>query len=170
MKPLCLNRAAILLSKPLIKNMTIKERIEKCRAGLEPSFVAKLPSGWFCLSEVQPVTGHIGYGVLYADPIAYGFNSLASAKRGQWGIDCGTCGDALIEVLGALRANYETWGNVDPSLHTHITARFESEPAELRLKTPREAYAWSNGVTLDFSTSEVQRIVLRLRAHIESRT
>ena len=170
MKPLCSNRVAISLSKRPTKNMTVKERIEKCRTGEELSLVAKLPSGWFCLSELQPVTGHIAYGVLYADPIALGFNALTPARRAQWGIDSGTCGDALIEVLGALRANYETWGNVDPSLHTHITARFETEPAHLRVKTPRDAYDWSKGQALDFSTSEVQSILFRLKSHIESRT
>jgi hypothetical protein len=150
--------------------MTVIERIEKCRIGQEPSLVARLPSGWFCLAQVQPVTGHIAYGVLYADPVSIGFNSLSMAQRGQWGIDCGACGDALIEVMGALRANYETWGNVDPSLHTHITVRFQSEAPELRLKTPREAYDWSNGKALDFSNSDVTRLMQKLKSHIESRT
>ena len=132
--------------------------------------MARLPSGWFCLSELQPLTGYTAYGVLYADPVAAGYNSLTSSQRGQWGIDCGTCGDALIEVFGASRANYETWGNVDPSLHTHITARFDSEPMHLRGKTPREAYDWSKGQVLDFSAIEVQRVLSQLKSNIESRT
>ena len=150
--------------------MTVVERIENCRKGSEPSLVARVPSGWFCLAEIQPVVGHIAYGVLYADPVARGFNSLTQSQRAQWGVDCGICGDALIEVLGAVRANYETWGNVDPSLHTHITARFESEPASLRVKTPREAYDWSKGQTLDFSQSNVQQLLRKLKTYIENRT
>lgn len=150
--------------------MTVMERIENCRKGVEPSLVARVPSGWFCLAEFQPVIGHIAYGVLYADPVARGYNSLTPSQRAQWGVDCGTCGDALIEVLGALRANYETWGNVDPSLHTHITARFESEPASLRVKTPREAYDWSKGQALDFSENNVQQVLRKLKTYIENRT
>ncbi len=146
--------------------MTVQERVENCRIGREPSLVARLKSGWFCLNPLQPVHGHIAYGVLYADPTAKGFNGLAPAERGQWGIDCGICGDALISVLGAARANYETWGNVDPSLHTHITARFETEPTDLRSKTPREAYDWSKGQLLDFSTNEIQLLMSRLKSEI----
>jgi hypothetical protein len=177
MRPSFSSLAATLRLKHLIEflkpngtAMTVIERIENCRKGIEPSLVARVPSGWFCLAEVQPVIGYIAYGVLYADPVAHGYNSLTVAQRGQWGIDCGTCGDALIEVLGASRANYETWGNVDPSLHTHITARFDTEPALLRVKTPREAYDWSKGQSLDFSEINVQQVMQKLKTHIESRT
>lgn len=150
--------------------MTVRERVERCRAGVEPTLVMRLKSGWFCLNELQPVTGHIAYGVLYSDTLAQGYHSLSTQDRAQWGIDCGICADVLMEVLGAVRANYETWGNVDPTLHTHITARFATEPTSLRSQTPREAYDWKTGRVLDFQSVEVLKLMSDLRQSFERRT
>ena len=54
-------------------------------------------------------------------------------------------GDALLKVTGAYRINYETWGNLDPAHHTHIVPRFQSEPQNLRVLPPRQAYDWGGG-------------------------
>jgi len=43
-------------------------------------------------------------------------------------------------VTGSYRINYETLGNAEPALHTHITPRFASEPAFLRRLPPALAY------------------------------
>jgi diadenosine tetraphosphate (Ap4A) HIT family hydrolase len=42
-------------------------------------------------------------------------------------------GDALLKALDAYRINYETWGNLDQTLHTHITPRYLSEPEDKRI-------------------------------------
>lgn len=148
--------------------MTVRERVERCRAGLEPLCVARLKSGWFCLNETQPL-GRTAYGVLYHDALARGLNALDRNGQAQWGIDTALCGEALIAVLGAARANYETWGNVDPSLHTHITARFLDEKPDLGSAPPRQAYDWTKGMSLDSNDQETGRILTALREYIESR-
>jgi hypothetical protein len=149
--------------------MTVTERVKLCRSGLEPLLVARLKSGWFCLSEVQPL-GRLAYGVLYHDALPPGLNALDRASQAQWGADTALCGEALINVLHAARANYETWGNVDPSLHTHITARFLDESPELGAAPPRQAYDWSKGIVLDLKDPKLAQTILALREYIESRS
>ena len=43
-------------------------------------------------------------------------------------------GDALLEVTGATLINYETLGNTERALHTHIIPRYADEPDEQRRK------------------------------------
>ena len=58
-------------------------------------------------------------------------------------------GDALLEVTGALRINYETWGNSEPALHTHIMPRYRDEPEEVRRKPACMSYDWSKARKFD---------------------
>ena len=45
-------------------------------------------------------------------------------------------GDALLEVTGAYRINYEILGNQDPALHAHVFPRYLTEPEEFRSGPP----------------------------------
>ncbi len=92
-------------------------------------------------------------------------NALSIDERAQWGLDCARSGDALISVLGAIRINYETWGNVDPALHTHITPRFSDEPADRRTGTPRQAYDVTTPKT-DLNNPEVVKLIEDLRREL----
>lgn len=147
--------------------MTVQERVQLCREGREPFCVARLKSGWFCLNEIQPL-GRVAYGVLYHESLPRGLNALDRDGQAQWGMDIALCGEALMAVLGAARANYETWGNVDPSLHTHITARFLDERPELAPLPPRQGYDWTKGMVLDAKDQDVIRIIAALRSYLES--
>ncbi len=53
-------------------------------------------------------------------------------------------GDALLAVTGAYRINYETWGNSEAALHTHITPRFLNEPYEKRKRPAGYSYDWKS--------------------------
>ncbi len=141
--------------------MTVKDRVALAARNEYPYVIRRLPSGWVCLAETQPIHG---YCVLFSDPVVEGLHGLSLERRAQWGVDCACVGDALIKVLGALRVNYETWGNVDLSLHTHITPRFANEPADKRLLTPREAYNWNAAPKTDLASPEVQALIAKLRA------
>ncbi len=141
--------------------MTIKDRVNLSARGEYPFVIRRLPSGWVCLGETQPL---LGYCVLFSDPIVEGLHGLSLEGRAQWGVDCASAGDVLMKVLGAARVNYETWGNVDLSLHTHITPRYASEPSDKRLLTPREAYNWNTAPKTDLSSPEVQALILKIRA------
>ena len=89
------------------------------------------------MGDVQPVPG---YCLLLADPVAESLNSLTETDRTTYCLDVVRIGDALLEVTGACRINYETWGNREPALHTHITPRFRHEPRVLRQMPPGLAY------------------------------
>ena len=120
----------------------IHKKIRLCEAGALPSAIIRLKAGWVVAGDVQPLQG---YCLLLADPVARDLNALDEAGRMQYCLDMSRVGDALMEVRGAYRINYETWGNLDPALHTHIVPRFLDEPEDLRVQTPRQAYPWGAG-------------------------
>lgn len=124
----------------------IHRKIRAAEAGELPQAILRLPSGWLIAGDVQPLPG---YCVLMADPVARDFNALEESVRAQYALDMGRVGDALLAVCGAYRVNYETWGNLDPALHTHIVPRFQSEPDNLRVLPPRQAYEWPNAQPFD---------------------
>jgi diadenosine tetraphosphate (Ap4A) HIT family hydrolase len=145
-------------------SISIQRKVELCAKGEYPFAIAKMNSGWLCLAETQPLPG---YCILFSDPIVSDTNALSYEGRSQWGLDCAKAGDALIKILGAVRVNYETWGNLDPVLHTHITPRFRDEPAERRTLPPRQAYDVSQPVT-DLSSAKVQKLMADLKRELTS--
>jgi diadenosine tetraphosphate (Ap4A) HIT family hydrolase len=124
----------------------IHRKIRLAEQGELPSAILRLPSGWVVAGDVQPLQG---YCVLLADPVARDFNALSESRRAQYALDMARVGDALLTHCGAYRINYETWGNLDPALHTHIVPRFENEPPDLRVLPPRQAYDWAKGRPFD---------------------
>lgn len=120
----------------------IHKKIRDCEEGVLATAICKLKSGWVVAGDVQPLQG---YCILMADPVARDFNDLSEERRAQYALDMGRIGDALLKVRGAHRINYETWGNQDPALHTHVVPRFMSESPVLRVQTPRQAYDWNGG-------------------------
>ena len=111
----------------------IEQRVALARKGENPYVICRLVSGWLVIGDVQPVAG---YCLLLADPVVDSLNALADAERTQYCLDMARIGDALIAVTGATRINYETLGNIEPALHTHITPRYASEPAWRRRMAP----------------------------------
>lgn len=126
----------------------IHRKIRAAEAGELPAAICKLASGWLIAGDVQWLPG---YCVLMADPVARDFNALSDERRARYALDMGRVGDALLSACGAYRINYETWGNLDPALHTHIVPRFATEPDHLRVLPPRQAYAWDKGRPFDLA-------------------
>ncbi len=120
----------------------IHRKIRQAEARELPQAILKLKSGWVIAGDVQPL---VGYCVLMADPVARDLNDLSEERRVQYALDMARIGDALLAECGAYRVNYETWGNLDPALHTHVVPRFQSEPDHLRVLPPRQAYDWPSG-------------------------
>lgn len=116
---------------------SIHDRIDLLQAGKDPYMIARLESGWVCLSDQPFIEGHC---VFFADPVAFSINDLSEIQRMAYSRDVCKVGDALIKALGAYRINYETMCNVAQSLHSHITPRFESEPEAKRRERPALAY------------------------------
>ena len=140
----------------------IRERNELCRQGEYPLCVGRLPSGWLVVSPEQPLKG---YCILLADPVVESLNALPLAARSTYCLDMIRVGDALLKVCGASRINYETWGNVDPSLHTHIVPRFASEEEEKRRQPLREAYSLATSPKFDPLAS--QEFLAKMRAELK---
>lgn len=117
----------------------IEERVAMARAGTNPYVIAKMASGSCVIGDVQPLPG---YCLLLADPVVASPNDLSEADRVQYSLDVLRIGDALLAVTGTYRINYETLGNSEPALHTHIVPRYESEPEAQRRVPPFSAYVW----------------------------
>jgi diadenosine tetraphosphate (Ap4A) HIT family hydrolase len=124
----------------------VHRKIALAETGNLSTAIMRLPSGWVVAGDVQPLRG---YCILLAHPSVKDFNALSVEARAQYGRDMGRVGDALLSVLGAYRINYETWGNLDPALHTHIVPRYMDEPDDLRFLPPRQAYDWQKGRAFD---------------------
>lgn len=107
----------------------IQQRVALARKGAYPKVIGRMASGWLVVADTQPVQG---YCVLLADPPVSSVNDLHGQQRLDYLQDVVRVGDALLEVTGAARINYETWCNLAPSLHTHIVPRYATEAADKR--------------------------------------
>lgn len=113
--------------------ISIPERVEAARAGVNQTVICRVPSGWVVLCDMQFLSG---YCILLSDPVVTSLNDLSQAKRAEFLCDMATIGDALLEVTDAYRINYAIAGNSDPFLHAHIVPRYMSEPEDLRKGLP----------------------------------
>lgn len=116
----------------------IHRRVDALRAGRDPTFVARLASGWAVLGERQVLPG---YCLLLPDPVVPSLNALVGDARQAFLADMAALGDAVLSATGALRINYAIFGNLDPALHAHVIPRYQDEPPELRTAQPW-AYDW----------------------------
>jgi len=138
----------------------IADSVAAARAGTNPSVIARLPSGWAVIGDVQFLPG---YCLLLADPVVSSLNDLSRHARAQFLEDMVRTGDAILKSTDSFRINYEILGNSEPELHAHILPRYESEPEERRLM-PAWFYDWENAVR--FSEQEHGHIVRAIRAQL----
>ena len=123
----------------------IHRRVALCRAGTFPQAICRVHSGWVVLGDVQFLRG---YCLILPDPVAGHLNELSPADRKTLFHEATVVGDALLEITGAVRINYEILGNLEPALHLHIFPRFRDEPAELRTR-PAWFYDWDQAPAFD---------------------
>ncbi len=124
----------------------IAERVEQARLGQNPYVIARMKSGWAVIGDVQPLTG---YCLLLADPVIASINELDEPGRTQYSLDMLRIGDALFEATEAYRINYETLGNSEPALHTHIIPRYTWEPDGKRRMPAFQSYDWPSARKFD---------------------
>lgn len=117
----------------------IHRRVQEAREGVNPFVLARMPSGWAVIGEIQVLRG---YCLLLPDPVVPHLNALQGSARAQFLADMSRLGDALLGVTGAVRMNYEMLGNLEPALHAHVFPRYNDEPEALRTK-PVWSYDWS---------------------------
>jgi diadenosine tetraphosphate (Ap4A) HIT family hydrolase len=142
----------------------IEQRVEAARAGNNPTVICRMPSGWVVSADYPFLQG---YTILIADPIVPGLNALSRPEREQYLYDMSVIGDALLEVTGAYRINYEILGNTDPALHAHILPRYLSEPEDLR-KGPVWFYAREFRESIKFDYQRDKPLMDRIAAAILS--
>jgi diadenosine tetraphosphate (Ap4A) HIT family hydrolase len=139
----------------------IAQRVALAREGRNPWLIARMPSGWLVVGDVQPLAG---YCLLLADPVVESLNALDDDARALYCRDMARAGDALLATTDAYRINYETWGNLDPALHTHIMPRYLSEPDERRVQPACQAYDFASARKFDPTIDAP--LVARLRANL----
>ena len=138
----------------------IADSVAAARAGTNPSVIARLPSGWAVIGDVQFLPG---YCLLLGDPVVPSLNDLSCQARAQFLEDMVRIGDAILKSTDSFRINYEILGNSEPELHAHVIPRYASEPEERRLM-PAWFYDWENAVR--FSEREHGHIVKAIRAQL----
>lgn len=111
----------------------IHRRVDACRAGTDPTRVARLTSGWVVMGDPQVFAG---YCLLLPDPVVPHLNTLAPAAQAAFLADMARLGQALLELTGAVRINYAIFGNLEPALHAHVFPRRADEPPDLRTAQP----------------------------------
>jgi diadenosine tetraphosphate (Ap4A) HIT family hydrolase len=148
----------------------IHQRVEMAQEGENPSVICRMPSGWAVLGDRQLLRG---YCLLLSDPVASDLNALLLEERSIYLRDMTIIGDALLEVTGAALINYETLGNTEHALHTHIIPRYVDEPEEFRSR-PVWFYDWNSAPKFDLDRDKelmqklADSIQRRLRKHLES--
>ena len=139
----------------------IHQRVELARKGEYEKTICRLTSGWAVLGDVQFLRG---YSLLLPDPVVPHLNALSPIARSQFLSDMALLGQAVLNVTGALRINYEILGNQDPALHAHVFPRFDNEPAELKTR-PVWFYDWKAGPGFDLGRDGelMERIASEIR-------
>jgi len=95
----------------------IHRRVEAARAGIHPTGICRVPSGWVVLGDTQFLRG---YSLLHPAPVVTALNALDMPRHAAFLCEMTVLGDALLGVTGAYRINYEILGNLEPALHAHV--------------------------------------------------
>lgn len=123
----------------------IHRRVDALREGADPTFIARLGSGWAVMGAKQVLPGCC---LLLPDPVVPTLNALAGEARALFLADMAALGDAVLAATGALRINYAIFGNQDPALHAHVIPRYGHEPATHATAQPW-VYDWSAAPDFD---------------------
>jgi len=144
----------------------IHERVDACRTGRDPTFVARLSSGWVVMGDPQVLTG---YCLLLPDPVVADLNALPTAGQAAFLADMALVGQAVLELTHAVRINYAIFGNVEPALHAHVVPRFADEEPALRTTHPW-GYDWGQARRFDASLDAALQQQLRERLTAATQT
>jgi len=139
----------------------IHRRVEEARQGVNPTVICRVQSGWVVLGDIQFLQG---YSLLLPDPVVPDLNALTMEDRITFLQDMTVLGDALLEVTGAVRINYEILGNREAALHAHVFPRFATEPEEKRRK-PVWFYDWKGAPP--FNSKQNQQLMSKIAATIK---
>lgn len=137
----------------------IHRRVAACRAGADPTAIARLPSGWVVMGDPQVLAG---YCLLLPDPVVPHLNALSPDLQVAFLADMARLGQTVLELTGALRINYALFGNLEPALHAHVFPRCAGEPEPLRAANPW-GYDWTAARRFDPAVDGALQLALRER-------
>ena len=137
----------------------IHRRVVACRAGGDPTLIARMPSGWAVMGDPQVLAG---YCLLLPDPVVPHLNAMPAAAQVAFLADLARLGQAVLDVTGAVRINYALFGNLEPALHGHVHPRYAEESEALRTAHPW-AYDWAVARRFDPVTDGPVLAALRAR-------
>ena len=137
----------------------IHRRVAACRAGTDPTLIARMQSGWAVMGDPQVLAG---YCLLLPDPVVPHLNVLPPEGQVAFLADLARLGQAVLELTGAVRINYAMFGNLEPALHAHVHPRYANEPATLRTAHPW-AYDWAAARRFDPDRDGALLVALRAR-------
>ena len=140
----------------------IHRRVAACRAGRDPTVIARLASGWAVLGDPQVLRG---YCLLLPDPVVPHLNALAPAAQRAFLADVARLGDVLLELTAAVRINYAIFGNVEPALHAHVFPRRADEPNHLVTANPW-GYDWDTAPPFDVARDAPLIATIRQRLDV----
>ena len=140
----------------------ISDRVDEARRGVNEKVICRMRSGWAVIGDVQFLRG---YCLLLPDPVVPSLNDLDRDARLLFLDDMTKLGDAILQVTGATRINYEILGNSEPELHAHVFPRFASEPDAHRTK-PVWFYDWQGAVR--YSPAEHGSLQQQLRSALST--
>ncbi|MBQ0798392.1 MAG: hypothetical protein KBT63_03845 [Porticoccaceae bacterium] len=139
----------------------IHQWVKNCQSGDNPRTIARVKSGWVVLGSSQFLSG---YCLILPDPVVSDLNQLSASDRKTLLYEMTVVGDALLEITGAVRINYEILGNLEPALHVHILPRFNDEVEELQTK-PVWFYDWDAAPQFDLSRD--QALMKKIQSYLE---
>ena len=139
----------------------IHRRVTACRAGADPTLVARMPSGWAVMGDPQVLRG---YCLLLPDPVVPHLNEMPPEAQLAFLADMARLGQAVLGLTGAIRINFAIFGNVEPALHAHVIPRYEDEPAHL-VKANPWGYDWNAAPR--FEPEADGDLLLAIRARLE---
>ena len=138
----------------------IHRRVQACRAGRDPTCIARLPSGWAVMGDPQVIEG---YCLLLPDPVVPHLNAMAADEQAAFLADMARLGQALLEQTGAVRVNYAMFGNLEPALHAHLFPRRDEEPESFRTAQP---WAWDLSRARAFDRGRDAALIEALRRRL----
>jgi len=141
----------------------IHRRVAACRAGTDPTAIARLGAGWAVMGDPQVIEG---YCLLLPDPVVPHLNALTEAGQAAFLADMARLGQAVLELSGALRINYAMFGNLEPALHAHVFPRHPEEPEALRTAHP---WAWDWATARPFDAERDGAMLAALRRRLGQR-
>jgi diadenosine tetraphosphate (Ap4A) HIT family hydrolase len=139
----------------------IDRRVEACRAGTDPTVIARLESGWAVMGDPLVLRG---YCLLLPDPVVPHLNAMSARAQAAFLADMARVGQAVLGVTGAARINYAMFGNLEPALHAHVFPRYRLEPEALRTAHPW-AYDWAEARPFNPGVDGTLLAALRGRLH-----